>query len=110
TTFFFQDKDCKRDLNVTGVQTCALPICERISILVNNEGDVCMTKAVIVAGARTPFGKFGGVLRPLKAAQLGGAATRAAIEQAGRSEERRGGEEGGWRREGGYWTGEDMSV
>src|SRR5699024_917279 len=58
-------------------------ISERISKLVNNEGDVCMTKAVIVAGARTPFGKFGGVLRPLKAAQLGGAAIRAAIEQAG---------------------------
>lgn len=42
-----------------------------------------MVKSVIVAGARTPFGKFGGVLRPLKAAQLGGAAIRSAIEQAG---------------------------
>lgn len=42
-----------------------------------------MTRAVIVAGARTPFGKFGGALRSLKAAQLGGAAIRAAIEQAG---------------------------
>ena len=42
-----------------------------------------MTRAVIVAGARTPFGKFGGALRSLKAAQLGGAAIRAAIEKAG---------------------------
>src|SRR5699024_5987081 len=35
------------------------------------------------SGARTPFGKFGGALRSLKAAQLGGAAIRAAIEKAG---------------------------
>lgn len=30
-----------------------------------------MTKSVIVSGARTPFGKFGGALSSLKAAELG---------------------------------------
>lgn len=31
-----------------------------------------MTKTVIVSAARTPFGKFGGALKELKAAELGG--------------------------------------
>ncbi len=42
-----------------------------------------MQKTVIVAGARTPFGKFGGSLRPLTASQLGGVAIKGAIERAG---------------------------
>ncbi len=41
-----------------------------------------MTKTVIVAGARTPFGKFGGGLAPLTAAQLGGIAIKAALKKA----------------------------
>ncbi|HLR81326.1 MAG TPA: acetyl-CoA C-acetyltransferase [Bacillota bacterium] len=41
-----------------------------------------MRKTVIVSGARTPFGKFGGGLKSLTAAQLGGKAIRAALEQA----------------------------
>ena len=40
-------------------------------------------KTVIVAGARTPIGKFGGALRDLKAVDLGAAAIRAALERAG---------------------------
>ncbi len=40
-------------------------------------------KTVIVSGARTPFGKFGGALKPLTAAQLGGRAIKAALERAG---------------------------
>jgi acetyl-CoA C-acetyltransferase len=40
-------------------------------------------KTVIVAGARTPIGKFGGALRGLSAVELGGAAIRAALERAG---------------------------
>src|SRR5205085_8307825 len=31
--FFFQAEDGIRDLTVTGVQTCALPICERAAAL-----------------------------------------------------------------------------
>ena len=31
--FFFQAEDGIRDYDVTGVQTCALPICEAVEIL-----------------------------------------------------------------------------
>jgi acetyl-CoA C-acetyltransferase len=37
---------------------------------------------VIVAGARTPFGKFGGAFREVPAVRLGGHAIRAALERA----------------------------
>src|SRR2546430_13633417 len=33
--FFFQAEDGIRDLTVTGVQTCALPICERTILQLN---------------------------------------------------------------------------
>ncbi len=39
--------------------------------------------ALIIAGARTPMGKFGGRLASLSAADLGAVAIRAAVEQAG---------------------------
>lgn len=41
-----------------------------------------MRKSVIVAGARTPFGKFGGALTPLTAVNLGAVAIKAALERA----------------------------
>ncbi|MFC7062284.1 acetyl-CoA C-acetyltransferase [Halobacillus seohaensis] len=41
-----------------------------------------MRKTVIVAGARTPFGKFGGTLAPLTASQLGGIVIKAALERS----------------------------
>ncbi|MET3684173.1 acetyl-CoA C-acetyltransferase [Alkalibacillus flavidus] len=41
-----------------------------------------MTKTVIVAGARTPFGKFGGALAPLTTAKLGGIAIKEALNRA----------------------------
>lgn len=44
---------------------------------------VMLRKTVIVSGARTPFGKFGGALKPLTASQLGGKAIREALERAG---------------------------
>jgi acetyl-CoA C-acetyltransferase len=40
-------------------------------------------KTVIVAGARTPIGKFAGALVELRAVDLGGIAIRAALERAG---------------------------
>ncbi len=46
-----------------------------------------MTKSVIVAGARTPIGKFGGAFKDLKAVELGGVAIRAALERSGISGE-----------------------
>src|SRR3981081_4252226 len=39
--------------------------------------------SVIVAGARTPFGKFGGAFKDIPAKSLGAHAIRAAIERAG---------------------------
>lgn len=42
-----------------------------------------LTKTVIVEGARTPFGKFGGALSSLSASDLGGYAIKAALEKAG---------------------------
>ncbi len=42
-----------------------------------------MRKTVIVSGARTPFGKFGGALRGLTAVKLGGIAIKEALSRAG---------------------------
>ncbi|WP_046175890.1 acetyl-CoA C-acetyltransferase [Domibacillus indicus] len=42
-----------------------------------------MAKTVILEGARTPVGKFGGALAPLTAAQLGGIAMKEAMKRAG---------------------------
>jgi acetyl-CoA C-acetyltransferase len=41
-----------------------------------------VTSSVIVAGARTPIGRFRGSLAPLRAVDLGGVAIRAAIERS----------------------------
>ena len=41
-----------------------------------------MGKTVILSGIRTPFGKFGGGLSPLTAAELGGIAIKGALEKA----------------------------
>ncbi|WP_042463651.1 acetyl-CoA C-acetyltransferase [Neobacillus dielmonensis] len=41
-----------------------------------------MGKTVILSGVRTPFGKFGGALSSLKAAELGGIAIKAALKRA----------------------------
>lgn len=42
-----------------------------------------MAKTVIIGGARTPFGKFGGGLSSLSASELGGIAIKAALERSG---------------------------
>lgn len=42
-----------------------------------------MGKTVIISAARTPFGKFGGVLSPLSAVELGGMAIKEALTRAG---------------------------
>ena len=41
-----------------------------------------MNKTVILEGARTPFGKFGGGLKSLTASDLGGVAIHAALTRA----------------------------
>ena len=47
-----------------------------------NMGGINMANTVIVSGARTPFGKFGGSLSSLTASQLGGIAIREAMLRA----------------------------
>ncbi|HEY8551934.1 MAG TPA: acetyl-CoA C-acyltransferase, partial [Thermaerobacter sp.] len=42
-----------------------------------------MRETVIVDGARTPFGKFGGALKDVPAVELGAVAIRAALERSG---------------------------
>ncbi|SIT69827.1 acetyl-CoA C-acetyltransferase [Edaphobacillus lindanitolerans] len=42
-----------------------------------------MSKTVILGGARTPFGKFGGLLAKKTASDLGGTAIKAALERTG---------------------------
>ncbi|AZB40941.1 acetyl-CoA C-acetyltransferase [Bacillus sp. FJAT-42376] len=42
-----------------------------------------MGKTVIVSGARTPFGKFGGALQSLTASELGGIAVKEALKRSG---------------------------
>ncbi len=41
-----------------------------------------MRETVVVSAARTPFGKLGGALKPLKAVQLGGIAIKEAVDRA----------------------------
>lgn len=41
-----------------------------------------MGRTVILSGVRTPFGKFGGALSSLTAAQLGGVAIKEALKRA----------------------------
>src|SRR5690625_4736123 len=59
-----------------------MKINNKVSKIGIDKGDAFMQKSVIVAGARTPFGKFGGTLRARTASQLGGVAIKAAIERA----------------------------
>lgn len=42
-----------------------------------------MRKTVIVSGARTPFGKFGGALKDFQASDLGGTVIKEAVKRAG---------------------------
>src|SRR5256886_10589505 len=44
--FFFQAEDGIRDLTVTGVQTCALPICKRFSQGISFLGSYTLSKAL----------------------------------------------------------------
>ena len=48
----------------------------------SNKGVYGLTKTVILDGARTPFGKFGGALSSLPASDLGGIAIKAALQKA----------------------------
>src|SRR5256886_12346804 len=85
--FFFQAEDGIRDLTVTGVQTCALPICERAvaEALVAGRS----TADELVATTELPIASVLGVLTLL---EMRGLAV-AAYGRYRRSEERRVGKE-----------------
>src|SRR2546430_11110326 len=51
-SFFFQAEDGIRDLTVTGVQTCALPICELTQLAIAlDQASVGRPTTVLVAGS-----------------------------------------------------------
>src|SRR5205085_9538565 len=52
-----------------------------------SKGGMSMSSSVIVAGARTPIGKFGGGFKGLAAVDLGAAAIKEAVSRAGVSPE-----------------------
>src|SRR5206468_8659870 len=88
--FFFQAEDGIRDLIVTGVQTCALPI-----LLTGVFAETTSTFAPLptsATGARSFFVSKGSILYSDTLIALGGAATRSVWPS--RSEERRVGKEG----------------
>lgn len=51
-------------------------------VLLNDNGVCRMSRTVILEGARTPFGKFGGGLSSFSASDLGGIAIKGALEKA----------------------------
>src|SRR2546430_13554005 len=85
--FFFQAEDGIRDLTVTGVQTCALPILEELGKRLSGRALFIASRASSVAGlARFDFGWF--IPAIVKYRKLIGEAL-----VASRSEERRVGKE-----------------
>src|SRR5256886_10513334 len=87
--FFFQAEDGIRDLAVTGVQTCALPICRTIKAI----GQAARGKIEALLGARV-FLELHAKVLPKWRRQL---ASLKRLGYAGRSEERRVGKEGRFR-------------
>src|SRR3712207_8666334 len=80
--FFFQAEDGIRDIGVTGVQTCALPICR----------DPAPQRRVAAAAQGARRGHRAAPERPAPTAL--GLVERRAVDAAGlRTEERRGGKE-----------------
>src|SRR5690606_40591033 len=95
--FFFQAEDGIRDFHVTGVQTCALPIYQRLPTLRVQDGEVFCCRTVLArsesASPHRP-GSDGGFHH-----ELARRPARAVADSHKRSEERRVGEEGrsgGW--------------
>src|SRR5207249_7490634 len=99
---FFQAEDGIRDRNVTGVQTCALPIC-LIKLLRSDSRIRCLTEPteLILVSAKRRTKDHSAGRQQIKRYCLLGDLPRSATSQRGqeRSEERRVGKEG--RSEGG---------
>src|SRR5438874_5473633 len=88
--FFFQAEDGIRDLYVTGVQTCALPILREMSSRSSTSRDICATCRSIVSSNELARAGSTGPLRSMcSAVRIGASGLRSS-----RSEERRVGKEG----------------
>src|SRR5699024_11513015 len=99
-TFFFQAEDGIRDRNVTGVQTCALPIWLSIVVTGTVEG---FTRDSAKEAIVTRGGRAAGSVSRKTAFVVAGEAAGSKLDRAlelGRSEERRVGKEcrSGWAR------------
>src|SRR5256885_7371277 len=77
SNFFFQAEDGIRDYKVTGVQTCALPICQHVGHQL--VGVVAPVGAQVDDQARDP-GLGGGGQGALPAVELAGGAVGKAVE------------------------------
>src|SRR5439155_3656640 len=86
--FFFQAEDGIRDGHVTGVQTCALPICLLVAAIEEAEGD--MPRALVIRAEGKVF--TGGVDVQVFAGKTHGEGATL-FEDLVRSEERRVGKE-----------------
>jgi len=53
---FFQAEDGIRDHCVTGVQTCALPICLPPTMMVQKLDHITSVKIIVIANPRTQWG------------------------------------------------------
>src|SRR3712207_9510925 len=82
--FFFQAEDGIRDIGVTGVQTCALPI-SHLALL------MCVALAVSACGEREQSSSGGATAEP--ASPTLGSTISTVVTGASRSEERRVGKE-----------------
>src|SRR5690606_40061678 len=93
--FFFQAEDGIRDFHVTGVQTCALPICLRLAVFLAplfSAGSYALTLSLAAEDAWPPFSdsQGNGYSRDLAIAAFAHSGVTLNIQ---RSEERRVGKE-----------------
>src|SRR2546430_13112614 len=86
--FFFQAEDGIRDLTVTGVQTCALPIYSALTVPSWLPGSTSSPSRAKLAGPSTPM-LFSLITTP----ELGPPTTLKKLRRIARSEERRVGKE-----------------
>src|SRR3546814_2330347 len=93
--FFSSRRRHTRCALVTGVQTCALPICSNARSDLQKETSeqqelitMQLRRAAIVSPLRTPVGKFGGGLSSLTAGELGATILKAIVERSGIDTER----------------------
>lgn len=79
TPIFHREESSERSVNYGGWEKKRNRFLHRER---KTKGVFYLNRAVILAGARTAFGKFGGALAPLNASDLGAIAVKGALEKA----------------------------